>query len=142
MRICRQISTNVILEMQSGDNAPLGTLKQNQINAGFDETDLEEMYVTQAEFDKMEKDAIPLSQYKADRIKKLKNEGKDIIYAKWSVEDQLNINAGMASSVGTKAEKDADIETIKGDYNIAKNAIKNAVDKNAVDAVTINWTQI
>lgn len=44
-----QKSTGKLIEFQSGD-APLGTLTQNAINAGFPAGDVEEKYITEAEF--------------------------------------------------------------------------------------------
>lgn len=42
-RICIEKSTNKLIEFQS-DKAPLGTLIQNAINAGYSENDIEEKY--------------------------------------------------------------------------------------------------
>lgn len=48
MRICLEKTTGKLIEMQS--NATEGTLIQNAVNAGFAETDIEELEVTEAEW--------------------------------------------------------------------------------------------
>lgn len=48
-RIAVKKSTGKMLEFQSED-APLGTLKQNAINAGIPENDIEEKYVNEDEY--------------------------------------------------------------------------------------------
>ena len=48
-RIAIQKSTGNIIEYQSGDSE-LGTLTQNAINAGYDEADVEEKYISQEDY--------------------------------------------------------------------------------------------
>lgn len=48
-RICIEKTTGKLIEYQSGD-APLGTLKQNAVNAGYNENAVEEKYVAQSEW--------------------------------------------------------------------------------------------
>lgn len=43
-------SDGTLIEFQSG-NAPLGTLKQNAINAGIPDSDIEERYISKEELD-------------------------------------------------------------------------------------------
>ena len=58
MRVCRQISTQKILEMQS--EATAGTLLQNAINAGFSQNDIEELVVDSETYTNMM--ALPQNQ--------------------------------------------------------------------------------
>jgi len=52
MRVCIKKSTGKLIESQSGGEAPvhLDTLKQNALNAGYTEADIEVKYVTDEEF--------------------------------------------------------------------------------------------
>ena len=69
-RISIQISTGKIIEMQTGgetddkelSNIRLGTLKQNAINSGFNESDVKVKWVTEQEyFELIEQQKEPLS---------------------------------------------------------------------------------
>ena len=48
-RVCLEKSTGKLIEYQSGD-APLGTLIDNAVNAGYKKADIEEKYVTADEW--------------------------------------------------------------------------------------------
>ena len=52
MRVCINKSTGKLIESQSGGNtqAHLDTLKQNALNAGHSEADIEVKFVTDAEY--------------------------------------------------------------------------------------------
>ncbi len=49
-RICTEKETGRLIELQSG-MAPLGTLLQNAVNAGFSKDAIEEHYITDQEAD-------------------------------------------------------------------------------------------
>jgi hypothetical protein len=66
MIICLQISTGLILEMQS--DASDGTLIKNCIGYGFDEKDLREQDVTQDDYKNMTLIQTPPRAQKPDRI--------------------------------------------------------------------------
>jgi hypothetical protein len=48
-RVCLEKTTGKLIEYQSGD-APLGTLIQNAVNAGYKKEDIEEKYINQQEW--------------------------------------------------------------------------------------------
>ena len=56
-RICLEKNTGKLIEFQSGD-APLGTLTQNAVNAGYQANNVEEKYVTKEEWKVIETEQI------------------------------------------------------------------------------------
>ncbi len=75
-----QKSTGKLIEFQSGD-APLGTLKQNAINSGISESDIEEKYITQAELDSLLPKPPAPKNYKALYAAATTPDQKDTIFA-------------------------------------------------------------
>jgi len=85
-RVCIEKSTKKLIEYQS-DNAPLGTLTQNAINAGYDKKDVEEKYVTTKEWEKIKYDNIikPIQEQKQQ--KEIEKQAKKEI-----IKTKLNFN--------------------------------------------------
>uniref|UniRef100_A0A6M3L4I8 Uncharacterized protein n=1 Tax=viral metagenome TaxID=1070528 RepID=A0A6M3L4I8_9ZZZZ len=93
MRVCINKSTGKLIESQSGGSTQehLDTLKQNALNAGYSEEDIEVKYVTDAEFEaimaettaptseeilKKEQEAKIQAKIRDLAIKELKKEGE------------------------------------------------------------------
>ena len=65
MRVCIEKSTGKLIESQSGGEtqAHLDTLKQNALNAGYIEAEIEVKYVTDAEFETIMEAMKPIPTY-------------------------------------------------------------------------------
>ena len=95
-RVCLEKSTSELIEYQSGD-APLGTLTQNAINAGYKKEDIIEKYVTKEEWQQIKYEQIEKpAKDKADAEKIASQKKKNAIIIKFK-------NLGFT---------DEDIETI------------------------------
>jgi hypothetical protein len=70
MRVCLEKATGKLIESQSG-NAELGTLIQNAISAGYLESDIEEKYVTDAEYAVILAAQVSLDTVKQNKINEI-----------------------------------------------------------------------
>ncbi len=116
MRVCRVKATKKIIEMQSGGETPehLQTLLDNAVNSGFNPTEVEALFMTEAEYEGA-KLLDPV--YQADQAKvvadKLKIEGakdsiKDLISkenadpTKWKIEELVAHVIGIEKILGLR----------------------------------------
>ena len=79
-RVCLEKSTGKLIEMQSG-NAPLGTLTQNAVNAGYKAEDVVEKYVNATEWEAIKKQWIddPAKKITQDRANATAIKAADIM---------------------------------------------------------------
>ena len=75
-RVCLEKSTGKLIEYQSGD-APLGTLTQNAINAGYKKEDVVEKYVTQEEWKTIKEQWIDKPAQDLAKQKELERQAKE-----------------------------------------------------------------
>ena len=82
-RVCLEKSTDKLIEYQSGD-APLGTLTENAVNAGYKKEDVEEKYITSEEWkiikeEQIDKPAQGKAKQKETERKQKETEVKQIL---------------------------------------------------------------
>ena len=84
MRVCINKSTGKLIESQSGGEtqAHLDTLKQNALNAGYLEADIEVKFVTDAEFETIIEAMKPIPTYADLRRAEMPSE-HELIVALW-----------------------------------------------------------
>jgi len=90
-RVCLEKSTEKLIEYQSGD-APLGTLTQNAINGGYKKEDVEEKYVTQAEWEVIKHNWITKpAQEKVKQKEEIRKQKEVLVKQKFNLtDDDLN----------------------------------------------------
>src|SRR3990167_5705080 len=72
-RVCIEKSTGKMIEFQLGDE-PLGKLTKNAVNAGYNANDVEEKYLSQAEWQVIEYEQV--KKPAEDKIKEKKDKQK------------------------------------------------------------------
>ncbi len=85
-RVCLEKSTGKLIEYQSGD-APLGTLTQNAINAGYKASDVIEKYVTPAEWQQIKQTQIDKPAQDLAKQKELERQMKEQL-----IKEKLKLN--------------------------------------------------
>ena len=84
MRVCINKKTGRLIESQGGGStqAHLDTLKQNALNAGYTEADIEVKYITDAEFAAIMEAMKPIPTYEDLRRAEMPSE-HELIVALW-----------------------------------------------------------
>lgn len=89
-RVCLKKSDGKLIEFQSGD-APLGTLTQNAVNSGYLASDVEEKYVSVAEWEAIHKEWISDPGEAKNKVKKNKQKsGKNKLKALGLTQEEID----------------------------------------------------
>lgn len=80
-----------------------------------------------------------LPNYKIQTKKRLKKEGEVAGLLIWSLLTQADVNGGIESGNSTKVRKTTFRNNQKTEWARIKQALIDAVDKDAVDAIIPNW---